>query len=143
MARYTVTVPSSKSAAEAFAYMSDMRAFIEWDPGISKVTQVTGDGAGPGAVFDVAVKGIAGRDTVLRYDTVEYDAPRTVLLRGRNALFTSVDRVTVEPTATGSNVTYDAVLTMNGLLAPMNLALGLVFNKIGDRAAKGLRRVLS
>lgn len=143
MARYTVTIPSSKSAADAFAYMSDMRTFIDWDPGISRVTQVTGDGPGAGAVFDVAVKGFAGRDTVLRYDTVEFEAPRTVLLRGRNALFTSVDRVTVEPTATGSNVTYDAVLTMNGILAPMNLALGLVFNRIGDRAAKGLRRVLS
>lgn len=143
MARYIVTVPSSKSAEEAFAYMADMRTFTDWDPGISKVTQVSGTGAGAGAVFDVAVKGVAGRDTVLRYETVEYDAPRTVLLRGRNSLFTSVDRVTVEPTATGSNVTYDAVLTMNGLLSPMNLALGLVFNKIGDRAAKGLRRVLS
>lgn len=143
MARYTVTVPSSKSADEAFAYMADMRKFTDWDPGISRVIQVSGDGAGPGAVFDVAVKGFGGRDTVLRYDTVEYDAPRTVLLRGRNALFTSVDRVTVESTPTGSNVTYDAVLTMNGLLAPMNLALGLVFKNIGDRAAKGLRRALS
>jgi hypothetical protein len=143
MARYTVTIPSSKSADDAFAYMSDMRTFTDWDPGISRVTQVTGVGGGAGAVFDVAVKGFAGRDTILRYETTEFDPPRTVLLRGRNSLFTSVDRVTVEPTSTGSTVTYDAVLTMNGLLSPMNLALGLVFNKIGDRAAKGLRRALT
>lgn len=142
MARYTVTVPSSKTPADAFAYMADMRRFTDWDPGISRVTQVGGDGAGPGAVFDVAVKGMAGRDTVIRYETVEYDAPRTVLLRGRNAMFTSVDRVTVTPTPVGCDVTYDAVLTLNGLLAPVNLLLGPVFNRIADRAAKGLRRAL-
>lgn len=143
MARYTVTVPSSKTADEAFAYMADMRRFTEWDPGISKVTQTSGDGAGADAVFDVAVKGFAGRDTVLRYTTSEFDAPRGLLLTGKNSMFTSIDRITVEPTTSGCNVTYDAVLTLNGLLAPFNLVLGLVFDKIGDRAAKGLRRVLA
>lgn len=142
MPRYTVTVPSSKTVGDAFAYMSDMRTFTDWDPGISSVTQVNGTGAGLGSVFEVAVKGFAGRDMIIRYDTVEYDSPKTVLLKGRNAMFTSVDRITVVPTAGGCNVTYDAVLTLNGLLAPGNLLLGLVFNRIGDRAAKGLRRVL-
>lgn len=142
MPRYVVTIPSSRTPEDAFAYMSDMGNFTEWDPGISRVAQVTGNGAGRGSVFEVAVKGPAGRDMIIRYDTVEYDAPRTVLLKGRNSLFTSVDRVTVEPATTGCTVTYDAVLTFNGLLAPGNLLLGLVFNRIGDRAAKGLRRVL-
>ena len=37
MPRYVVTVPSSKSPQDAFAYMSDMRLFTEWDKGIKKV----------------------------------------------------------------------------------------------------------
>ncbi|MEY3691177.1 MAG: hypothetical protein RJB57_832, partial [Actinomycetota bacterium] len=57
--------------------------------------------------------------------------------------FTSVDRITVKPAESGCSVTYDAKLTFNGLLAPFNLALGLVFNKVGDSAAKGLRRELT
>lgn len=142
MPRYVVTVPSSRTPEDAFAYMADMRNFTDWDPGISRVAQVNGDGPGKGSVFEVAVKGVAGRDMVIRYDTVEHEPPRTILLKGRNALFTSVDRVTVEPADSGCNVTYDAVLTFNGLLAPGNLLLGLAFNRIGDRAAKGLRRVL-
>ena len=32
--------------------------FAEWDPGVVKVEQIEGDGAGPDAVFDVAVKGV-------------------------------------------------------------------------------------
>jgi hypothetical protein len=34
-------------------------------------------------------------------------------------------------------------LLLNGCLSPLNPLLGLVFNRIGDRAAVGLRRVLA
>lgn len=143
MPRYVVTVPSSKTPEDAFAYMSDMRLFGEWDKGIKKADLVAGDSAGLGATYDVTVGGFGGRDLVLRYETTEFDPHSNVLLVGRSSLFTSVDRVTVTPTPTGCDVTYDAKLTFNGLLAPMNLALGLVFNKIGDRAANGLRKKLA
>ena len=36
-----------------------------------------------------------------------------------------------------------AVLTFNWYLAPMNFALNKVFNKVGDAAIKGLRKVLA
>ncbi|MBM3718206.1 MAG: hypothetical protein FJW53_04445 [Actinobacteria bacterium] len=143
MPRYVVTVPSSKSAPEAFAYMSDMRLYPEWDRGISKVDLVAGSAPGLGAAYAVTVKGIGGRDTVFRYDTTEWSDGTSLLLVGKGGPFKSVDRITVAPTATGCDVTYDATLTFNGLLAPFNLALGLVFNKVGDRAARGLRRVLA
>jgi hypothetical protein len=143
MPRYVVTVPSSNTPADAFAYMSDMRLFGEWDKGIKKAELVAGEAPGKGATYDVTVAGFGGRDMVLRYETTEFDPTTNVLLVGRSSLFTSVDRVTVAPTATGCDVTYDAKLTFNGLLAPMNLALGLVFNKIGDRAASGLRKKLA
>ena len=143
MPRYVVTVPSSKSAADAFAYMSDMRLYPEWDKGISKVELVAGTEPELRAAYAVTVRGIGGRDTVFRYDTTEWDPGRSLLLVGKGGPFTSVDRITVAPTATGCDVTYDAQLTFNGILAPFNLVLGLVFNKVGDRAARGLRRVLA
>jgi len=143
MARYVVTVPSSKSVRDAFVLMADMTTFPEWDPGISKVVQVAGTGPGPDAVFDVSVGSMAGRPVTVRYVTKEFVADSRVLLVGKNSLFTSIDVIEITATSSGCNVTYDAKLTFNGLLAPMNLGLGLVFNKIGDRAAKGLRRVLA
>jgi len=143
MPRYVVTVPSSKTAAEAFTYMADMRNYPEWDKGISRVELAQGSAAGLGTAYSVTVKGVGGRDTVFRYDTTEWTEGTTLLLVGKGGPFTSVDRITVVPTATGCDVTYDAKLTVNGLLAPFNLALGLVFNKVSDRAARGLRRVLA
>ena len=61
MARYVVHVRTPMPAAEAFEYMADLRNSPEWDPGVDRVEQVTGNGAGPGAAFDVAVKCPAGR----------------------------------------------------------------------------------
>jgi hypothetical protein len=142
MAKYTVSVESSKSVEEAFAYMADLRNFANWDPGVLTVTQVAGDGAGPESSFDVAVKSVGG-GTVLRYETVEYDEPGNLLVEARNSKFTSIDRITVVAKDEGSIVTYAAELLLNGCLSPLNPLLGLVFNRIGDRAAAGLRRVLA
>lgn len=143
MPRYTVTVPSSKTPAEAFAYMSDMRLYPEWDRGIKKVELVKGDAPGAGTTFDVTVRGLFGRDSVLRYETKEHRPDTEILLVGRDAVFTSVDRITVSPTATGCDVTYDAELRLNGILSPANFLLGPVFRKVGDGAAKGLRKRLA
>ena len=142
MAKYKVSVESSKSVEEAFAYMADLRNFANWDPGVLTVTQVAGDGAGPESSFDVAVKSVGG-GTVLRYETVEYDEPGNLLVEARNSKFTSIDRITVVAKGEGSIVTYAAELLLNGCLSPLNPLLGLVFNRIGDRAAVGLRRVLA
>ena len=141
MARYVTTVRSAKTPREAFAYMADLRNFAEWDPGVKAVRQVEGSGGGPDSVFDVTVVA-PGRDLTLRYLTEEHDAPRNLLVVARSIVFTSIDRITVEPDGTGSVITYDADLRLNGVLRVGDLGLRLVFGQIGDRAAAGLRRVL-
>ena len=141
MARYVTTVRSAKTPREAFAYMADLRNFAEWDPGVKAVRQVEGSGGGPDAVFDVTVVA-PGPDLTLRYVTEEHDAPHNLLVVARSSVFTSIDRITVEPDGTGSVITYDADLRLNGFLRVGDLGLRLVFGQIGDRAAAGLRRVL-
>jgi len=141
MARYVTTVRTAKTPREAFAYMADLRNFAEWDPGVKAVRQVEGSGGGPDSVFDVTVAS-PGRDLTLRYVTKEYDAPRNLLVVARSLVFTSIDRITVEPHDSGSVVTYDADLRLNGVLRVGDLGLRLMFGQIGDRAAAGLRRAL-
>ena len=141
MARYVTTVRSAKTPREAFAYMADLRNFAEWDPGVKAVRQVEGSGGGPDSVFDVTVVA-PGPDLTLRYVTEVHDAPHNLLVVARSIVFTSIDRITVEPDGTGSIVTYDADLRLNGVLRVGDLGLRLVFGQIGNRAAAGLRRVL-
>jgi len=141
MARYVVRVRSPKSPAESFAYMADLSNFAKWDPGVVKVAQIEGDGPGPDAVFDVAVKGVGGPLT-LRYRTTVYEPPGLIVARAQSRLLTSLDTISVVGDGSGSVVTYDAQLTLNGLLGLADQLLGLSFKKIGDRAATGLIRVL-
>lgn len=140
MARYVVHVRTPMPPAEAFAYMADLKNLAEWDPGVE---QVEGDDAGPGAVFDVAVK-LPGRPMTLRYETVAFDDSSTTMTAvAQNALMTSKDTITVEADGNGSIVTYDAELKLKGLLGLSDPLLGLTFNKIGDRAAAGLVETLA
>jgi carbon monoxide dehydrogenase subunit G len=141
MARYVTSVATPLSAAEAFAYMADVTHFVEWDPGVKRVLRVAGDGAGVGAAYELTVQ--AGGTTVMRYGVKEYEPPRRILLVARTSFLTSVDEVRVEPSGSGCIVTYDAKLTLNGPLGLFDPLLRLAFRRIGDRAAAGLKRMLS
>ncbi len=57
-------------------------------------------------------------------------------------MFTSLDRIEVVPDGTGSLVTYDAELELNGPLGLFDLILRPVFSRIGGRADAGLQGAL-
>lgn len=115
MARCVTRVRTHRSAEDAFAYLADMRSFAEWGPGVRRVAQVEGDGAGPSAIFDVTVATI-GPELTLRYRTTEYDAPRSFRVVATSTLFSSDDRIRIESAGDATIVTYDADLRLNGVL---------------------------
>ena len=138
MARFTTTISSPKSAEEVFDYMADLRNFAEWDPGVVAAEQVTGDGGGSDASFDVTVKSFPSPMT-LRYETVEYDRPNGVRAVAESDRLVSDDRITVAAHGDACTVTYDAELRIKGALGVVDPILALMFNRIGGRAAEGLR----
>lgn len=143
MARYVARTRTDRAADEVFAYLADLRNFAEWDPGVRRVEQVRGDGAGADAVFDVTVAGVGPLpDQTLRYRTVAYAPPREILVLAESTVLTSEDRITVAPEGDGAVVTYDADLRLNGPLRLGDPLLRLVFGRIGDRAAAGLREAV-
>ena len=142
MPHYRTAVRTPWSSKRAFDYLSDLEHFGEWDPGVKRSVQVTGDGTVVGAAFDVTVAGV-GRDMTLRYEIVSLDAPDRVEVRAETGTLRSVDVMTFESTDDGGCVvTYDADLALKGVFMVGNPVLSLIFGRIGDRAAAGLRRVL-
>ena len=137
MAHYVATVRSPRPREEAFAYLSDLSNFEQWDPGVSSSTQVSGDGPGPGAEYAVR----ANRAD-LRYVVEQYRAGHELTFKARTRFFTSLDRVTVVDEGEGSRVVYDAVLTLNGPLGLLDVAIRPMFRRIGDAAAAGLADTL-
>jgi carbon monoxide dehydrogenase subunit G len=140
MTRYQTRLRTPQSPEQAFAYMADLRNFAEWDPGVRRVTQVDGEGGAAGAVFDVTLN--TKRENTLRYHTTVFDPPRTVVVIAKTPLLTSEDRITVLADPTGTIVTYDAELRLNGPLRVGDPLLGVAFKRIADRASAGLRQAL-
>jgi carbon monoxide dehydrogenase subunit G len=141
MAEYVAHVRTPLLADDAFAYMADLRNFAVWDPGVTEVEQIRGEGGGSDAEFDVTVKGFTGPMT-LRYRTVEYVPARRVVVRADGDRLTSLDVISVHALEHGAVVTYDAQLTLGGALRLTDPLLRLAFRRIGDRAAHGLVRAL-
>ncbi len=138
MARYKATVHSPWPAEKAFAFMADLRNFKEWDPSVEYSKLLSGDAPGPTAVYEVKVMA-----AVLRYETPEYHEPTRVVAEAKTNLLYSYDVIEVTPTDSGCDVFYDATFEVNGPLGAIaNPAVGLFFNRIGDKAAAGMANAL-
>ncbi len=138
MPRYIATVSTDRSAEDVFAYLSDLRNFAEWDPGVGSVELVSGTPGGDDAVYDVTLD----RGMTLRYEVTQFVPGHRATVVADDGRFRSVDVISVERTVEGSMVTYDATLTFSGFLSPLSVFLGPVFRRIGDKAAAGLAQVL-
>ncbi len=141
MARYVVTIPSPMSAEEVFDYMATFSNVTEWDPTAAEAHPIDGGEPGLGARFHVLVKWM-GREIALEYETTSYERPKRVVLRAENSTTISEDTVTVRPTSSGCEMTYDAELTLKGAIKLIDPLFGLAFKRLGDNAAAGLRREL-
>ena len=142
MARYVTTIPSTLPQVEAFAYMADFANARLWDPSVSEARRVGEAPLGVGFAFDLVAR-FGGRDVPLRYEIVEYDAPRRVVLEARRPGFVSRDTITVEPAENGSIVHYDATLAFGGLGRLLDPVMQRVFDRVGARATLGLQTALN
>ena len=142
MPRYVTTITSPKPADEVFAYLSDFASAAEWDPGVARATRLTDPPIALSSKVEIVAR-FLGREVPLVYVVEEFEPPRRVLLRGENATTLSLDEIVVEPAGTGCRVTYDARLSLKGALRIGEPLLALIFRRIGDAAADGLRRTLA
>ena len=142
MAHYRGTIASPRSAEEVFDYMAMFSNVSKWDPTAAEARPIDNNAAGLGARFHVLVKWL-GREIPLEYTTMSYERPTRVVLKAENATTISEDTVTVEPTADGCEMTYDAQLTLKGAMRLIDPLFGILFKRLAENAAAGLRRELS
>ena len=142
MARYRGTIASPKSAEDVFDYMAMFSNVSEWDPTAAEAHPIDGNEPGLGARFHVLVRWL-GRENPLEYTTTSYERPKRLVLRAENATTVSEDTITIESNGSGSEMTYDARLTLKGAIRIIDPLFTLLFKRLGDNAAKGLRRRLS
>ena len=142
MARYRGTIASPRSAEDVFDYMAMFSNVSEWDPTAAEAHPIDGNKPGHGARFHVLVRWL-GREIPLEYTTTVYERPNLLVLRAENASTISEDTITVESIGTGSQLTYEARVTIKGVMRFIDPVFSLLFRRLGDNAAAGLRRQLS
>lgn len=140
MALYRGTIASPRSPEQVFDYMAEFANVAEWDPTAAEAQRI-GAGEGEGARFHVLVRWL-GREIPLEYETTAYERPHRLVLRAENANTISEDTVTVRANGAGSEMTYEARLTLKGAMRFADPLFGLAFRRLGNNAAAGLRRVL-
>jgi carbon monoxide dehydrogenase subunit G len=134
---FTVTTPPDV----VVDYLKDFSNAEEWDPGTQKCTRLDTGPVRVGSRWHNESK-IAGVSTELDYELVELTGDRIVLV-GKNETATSTDRITVLPHEDGSELTYEAVIEMNGaakLAAPL---VKLVFEKVAGDTEDQMTEVLN
>ena len=143
MARYTATLETPRTRRDVAAYLTDFSTTQEWDPGVVEAQRLDDGPLGVGSRFRVVAR-FLGRRAELTYAIVRHTPDELVTLRGENATVVSLDTMRFSDTPDGgTRVTYEADLTLKGPLRALDLLLGLAFNRVGDRAAAGLRAELA
>jgi carbon monoxide dehydrogenase subunit G len=143
VATYRVSISSPRTPADVFAYLALFSNAAHWDPGVSSAENLTPGPPALGSTYALKAR-VLGVTAPLEYRIVEINAPTHVVLRAENAMIRSTDVIEVAPTAGGgSTVTYEATLTPKGPSAALAPLIGVVFRRIGHRAAAGLRAALA
>lgn len=141
MARYRTEQPFDGPPEVVFDYLANFTSVAEWDPGVTEAIREDDGLLGVGSRFRVVVKTGPGRTTLV-YEVREFEPGRRVRLVAESSTLRSDDVITVTPSGAGATVVYEADLTLRGAAKVLSPLLGLVFDRIGDRAAAGLRRAL-
>ena len=142
MARYLTQIESRLSQPDAFAYMADFANARFWDPSVSEARRESDGPIAAGSTFHL-VSRFAGREVPLLYTLVSYEPSTRVVLEAQKPGFVSRDTITVEATATGSVVRYDALLELRGARRLFDPVLQRLFTKLGNAATQGMRVALN
>jgi hypothetical protein len=143
MARYTATLETPRARRGVAAYLTDFSTTQEWDPGVVEAGRLDAGPLAVGSRFRVVAR-FLGRRAELTYEIVRHTPDEQVTLRGESATVVSLDTMRFSDTPDGgTRVSYDAELTLKGPLRPLDPLLRLAFNRVGDRAAAGLRSALA
>ena len=137
MPQFVTSVKTSLTQQEAFDYMTDLRNLPNWDPGVSSAEKIGAGEVEKGSAFDVVASGAK-----LTYVVVEFDRPSRAIVEANGPRLRSYDVITIEPTADGSIVTWDATLELKGVFKVFSPVLALMFDRIGAKAEAGLQSTL-
>ena len=142
MARYVAPVESSRTAEDAFAYLSAFDNIRDWDPSVVFARRLDEGALRVGSAFEVVVRQ-GSKETPLRYEVRAYDPAGSITVEAIASTYRSLDTISVVARDAGSAVTYDALLEPRGLMRLATPLVNRAFKRLAEDAQRGLERVLN
>lgn len=143
MATIIRTFSVERPLIEVFDAIADFSQADQWDPGVrSSAVGDAGPRVGVGATWDLDVLMGGGIGLDFTYRTTTYERPGRVVHETDTWFAHGVDDVTVAGTDGAVEVTWDATFTFKGPGAWVDSFVQNGFEKIGDRAVRGLENWL-
>jgi carbon monoxide dehydrogenase subunit G len=122
-------------------YLKDFTHAEDWDPGTQECKRLDDGPLRVGSRWHNRSK-IAGVSTELTYELTELTDSRIVLV-GSNDTATSTDTITVVPDQSGSRLTYEARIQLNGAAKLADPVMKVVFEKVASDTERDLTVVLN
>ena len=138
---FTHTMDVSKPPAAVYAYVSDFKNLPRWDPTILRVDQTTPEPVGEGTRY-LVVLSFLGSETAMDYAVKEFQPPARAVLVGLAASAVATDTITIEPTPTGSRLTWQAEIALSWPARILDPVLKLLFSRDVTKAMANLAREL-
>lgn len=127
---------------DTFEYMADFTTAGEWDANTTSSECVNGDPLREGAEYRVVTE-FGGREFTLTYRTTEFNPHERVVLKSGTGMAEIEDVITFAAKGDGTEVTYEANVHPKGAARILDPIFGLIFKRVGDRAAESMRRTLA
>jgi carbon monoxide dehydrogenase subunit G len=142
MARYIDAIDVPLEVEHAFDYLADFSRTAEWDPGVTSAWPRTADAPQLGSEFVVNIS-VLGAELELEFKITEYEHPNYLVITGGNSIIRSIDKISFTPQGQGTRVTYEARVELVGISQLADPLLGLLLQRVGQVAIRGLRERLN
>jgi carbon monoxide dehydrogenase subunit G len=137
------TFTTTTSPDVVYAFLADFANAEEWDPGTVECRRTDGDG-GVGTRYHNVSK-FLGRTSTVEYVARELTPPTFLHFEGNNKQFTGHDRISLQASGGGTQVTYDAHFAFHGIskvaVPLVAVYLPLLAGKVVDRMRERLDRL--
>jgi carbon monoxide dehydrogenase subunit G len=123
-----------------YAFLADFTHAEQWDPGTVECTLVEGTGEVGTRYHNVS--SFLGRTTSVEYVAEELTPPTFVHFRGHNERFTGHDRIRLDASGSGTQVSYDASLAFHGASRVASPLVALYLPLLANKTVRRLRERL-
>ncbi len=134
------TVTVDQPPEKVWAYLSDFRSTEDWDPPTVRTERTSGDG-GVGTTYHNVSK-LLGSEQEVEYRVTEFVEGSRLQLAGDAGSIQLLDTITVEPSGTGTAVTYHAEFTPQGATKLATPVMPAALKVLADQVAASLEKTL-